>query len=250
MENKNEEFYVIDLARILKSLWHKVWLIALSGLVLAVVGFSIATFVITPKYSSSVMLYVNNSSSSGNQSSGISSSQITAAQSLVKTYSVMLQNRTTLEKVIEKSGVSYSYKQLASMIDAKSANNTEIMKVTVESTDPEEAARIANVICEVLPERISQIIEGASMTVVENAVENYEKVSPNVTMYTVLAFVLGILFSAAAITVKTVLDDRIYDEDYVLKNYDCPVLAKIPDLVNSKGKQYGYYYQSEQEEIK
>jgi len=250
MENKSEEFYVIDLGRIVKSLWHEIWLIILSGIVLAALGFSLATFVITPKYSSSVMLYVNNSSSSGNQSSGISSSQITAAQSLVKTYSVMLQNRTTLEKVIEKAGVSYTHTQLASMIEAKSANNTEIMKVTVESTDPEEAARIANAICDVLPERISEIIEGASMTVVENAVENYEKVSPNRTMYTAVAFMLGILISVAAITVKTLLDDRIYDEDYVLKNYDCPVLAKIPDLINSKGKKYGYYYQSKREENK
>jgi hypothetical protein len=40
-----------------------------------------------------------------------------------------------------------------------------------------------------------------------------------------------------------ILDDTIHDDEYVLRTYNCPVLAKIPDLMNTGTKSYSYYYQ-------
>ena len=242
MENKKKEYYTIDLGHIFKTLWKRMWIIIIAGVLLAVLGLVISSFVITPTYSSSIMLYVNNSSFSlGNTSFSISSSEITAAQSLVKTYSEILTNRTTLERVIDKAGVSYTYKELAQMISAAPSNETEIMKVTVVSTDPYEAAKIANCVAEVLPVRISEIIDGASMEVVDSAIPNPDKIAPSRTNYTIAGFALGVLVSVIVLVVVAMMDDTIHDEEYVLNNYEYPILAKIPDLVNAGGKKYGYY---------
>ena len=95
------EYYTIDLVHIFKTLWQRIWLIVLAGIIAAGIGFSVSAFLIKPEYSSSIMLYVNNSSFSlGNTSFSISSSEITAAQSLVKTYGEILNNRSTLDRVI------------------------------------------------------------------------------------------------------------------------------------------------------
>ena len=245
MDKKTKEYYTIDLLHIMKSLAKRAWLIILAAFVAAFVGFSIAAFVITPTYSSSIMLYVNNTSFSlGNTSFSISASEINAAQSLVKTYSEILNNRTTLERVIDKAGVDYTYQQLSGMIKAAPSNETEIMKVTVTCEDPYEAAKIANCIAEVLPIRISEIIDGASMDVVDSAVPNENKVNPSITKYTALGLLLGLLVSAGILVVVAILDDTIHDEEYVLQNYEFPILAKIPDLANTGGKHYGYYYQN------
>ena len=151
MINQNQdsrEYFTIDLFHILKSLWKRIWIIALSGILAATIGFLFSRFFITPTYSSTIMLYVNNSSFSlGNTSFSISSSEITAAQSLVNSYGEILNNRTTL---IEKAQVPYNYKQLSAMITSAPSNDTEIMKVTVTTIDPYEAANIANCIAEVL----------------------------------------------------------------------------------------------------
>ena len=245
MENKTKEYYTIDLLHVMKSLLKRAWLIVLAGLLAAFVGFSIAAFMITPTYSSSIMLYVNNTSFSlGNTSFSISSSEITAAQSLVKTYSEILNNRTTLERVIDKAGVPYTYEELSEMIKAAPSNETEIMKVTVTCEDPYEAAKIANCIAEVLPVRISEIIDGASMDVVDSAVPNTEKVAPSITKYTAFGLLIGVIVSVGILVVAAILDDTIHDEEYVLQNYKFPILAKIPDLSNPGGKHYGgYYYQ-------
>ena len=245
MENKVNDNYTIDIVHIAKALLHRAWLIILAGFLSAVIGFSISAFLITPTYSSSVMLYVNNSSFTlGNTSFSISSSEITAAQNLVKTYSEILNNRTTLERVIDKTGVSYSYRELSGMIAARPSNDTEIMKVTVTTTNPYESAKIANCIAEVLPIRVSEIIDGASMEVVDSAIPEFNKVAPSITKYTAIGLVLGAVFAAAVIVVLALLDDTIHDEDFVLQNFDCPILAKIPDLINSGNKTYGYYYQA------
>ncbi len=244
MDNKTKEYYTIDVMHIMKTLWNRAWIIALVGFLSAAIGFSFSAFVIKPTYSSSIMLYVNNNSFSlGNTDFSISSSQLTAAQGLVKTYSEILNSRTTLERVIEEAEVDYSYKSLAGKIKCTPANDTEILKVTVTTTNPYEAAKIANTIAEVLPIRISEIIDGASMEVVDSAVPELQKVAPSVTKYTAVGLILGVLVSVAALVIVALRDDTIHDEDYILNNYEYPILGKVPDLLNTgKQKKYGYYY--------
>jgi capsular polysaccharide biosynthesis protein len=242
-DKKMGEYYTIDLAHIFKSLFKKMWLLILAGIIAASCGFVYAKFFIAPTYSSSIMLYVNNSSFSlGGTSVSISASEISAAQSLVKTYSELLNNRTTLKRVQEKSGLKYTTKELSAMITAEPANETEIMRVTITANDAKHAAKIANTIAEVLPDRIAEIIDGASMEVVDSAIPNYEKIAPSVSQHTAVGFIIGFVLMAMIIAIVALMDDTIHDEEYILKTYDYPILAKIPDLVNVDSKKYGYYY--------
>lgn len=241
-ENYSKEYYTIDLLHIFKTLMNKVWIIILVCIITGVIGFATSAFVIAPKYSASIMLYVNNSSVSlGNASFSISSSEITAAQDLVKTYIVILDNRTTLEKVIDDTDVSYTYKELSTMIEASAVNETEILRVKVVSEDPYEAAKIANSIAVVLPNRISEIIEGASMEVVDSAIVSTQKISPSITKYTAIGIIIGTLLSVICIALFAIMDDTIHDEEYILNNYDYPILAKVPNLLNSGSDHYKYY---------
>lgn len=246
-EKATREYYTIDMLHIFKSLWRRAWLIALCGLLAAVIGFSIAAFAIAPTYSSYIKLYVNNSSFSlGNTSFSISSSELTAAQSLVRTYGDILDSRSTLERVIEKANVDYTWKELSSMITYAPSNGTEIMRVTVTCEDPYEASKIANTIAAVLPVRISEIIDGASMEVVDSAVPDIGKVAPSITQYTAVGLVLGVLMSMIVLVIFALMDDTIHDEEYVLRTYDYPILGKVPDLLNTGNKSYGYYSQKHQ----
>ena len=241
-EHTNKEYYTIDLLHIFKSLVNKLWVIILVSVLSGVIGFVTSAFLIAPKYSASIMLYVNNSSVSlGNASFSISSSEITAAQDLVKTYIVILDNRTTLEKVIDETKVSYDYKELSKMIEASAVNETEILCVKVTSENPYEAAKIANCIAVVLPNRISEIIEGASMEVVDSAVVSNQKVSPSITNYTTIAMVLGIIAATLIIALFAIMDDTIHDEEYILNNYNYPILAKVPNLLSTNSDNYKYY---------
>ncbi len=245
MENNNRDSYTIDIMHILKFLWYKAWAIILVGILTAAIGFSFANFFIAPTYSSSIMLYVNNANK-GDQFN-ITQSDIISSKELIKTYSEILNNRTTLERVIADAGINYDYKQLSSMITSGPSNDTQVMKVTVTSTDPNEAAEIANCICNVLPVRIEEIIDGASMEIVESAIPNPDKVGPSITRYTVIGGVIGIFIMAAVFAVVAIVDDTIHDDNHITQSYKYPILAKIPDLVYASSKQYGYYSQKHTE---
>ena len=239
----NKDYYVVDIMHIVKAVWRKIWLVVIAGILAAAIGFSIATFLITPTYSSSIMLYVNNSSfSAGDLGFSISTSQLSAAQSLAKTYTVILKNRTTLQRLIDETGVDYNWGELNQMIESSSVNNTEVMRVTVTCEDPYKAEKIANGIAKVLPQRISEIVEGASMEVVDSAVANPRKVAPSATKYAVYGFILGAILAVLGVSLAAFMDNTIHDEEYITNVYDYPILAKVPNLLDSGAKKYDYYY--------
>ena len=244
-EKNTRDYYSIDLVHIVKSLWRRAWVIVLCALLVGAVGFAYSSFLLKPSYSSSIKMYVNNKTVSpgGNSDFNISSSDLTASQTLVRTYGEILRSRTTLENVIEKANLDYTWKQLSGMIEYAPSNNTEIMRVTVTTNDPYEASVIANTIAEVLPERIEDIIDGTTMKPVDSAVPELDKVGPSVTKYTAVGIIFGLFVSVVVLFIAALRDDTIHDSDYVLKTYDCPILGKVPNLVYSGNKSYGYYEQ-------
>lgn len=244
MENKKQNAleYEVDILHILGAIWRKLWIVVLCAVVAATITFSYAAFFITPMYSSTAMMYVNNKSITlGGTSVSISASEISAAQSLVKTYLVILNNRTTLQEVIDRTGVDYTWKQLSGMITASAVNDTEIFRVTVTADSAETAEKIVNGIAEVLPERVSDIIQGSSMKIVDGGIENSQPVSPNITTYTMVGFIIGLVIACSIIVVYAILDDTIRSEDYVIQKYNYPILARVPDLAGGDGSKYKYY---------
>ena len=89
----------IDLLKLLKVLWSRVWLIVLAAFIGGVAFFLYTFFFITPQYKSSALLYVNNNSLDiGSTKLNITSGDISASSSLIDTYCVILRSRTTLEQ--------------------------------------------------------------------------------------------------------------------------------------------------------
>lgn len=241
-ENNNKEME-IDLLELAKVLWKRVWVIVLSVVILGAVAAIYSTQMITPMYKASTSLYVSNNSGATNGNGNITSADISASQSLVDTYIAILQSRRTLGEVIEKANLDYSYEELKEMVSAQSINGVEILNIDVVSAKPWEATTIANTIGEVLPEQIGSIIEGSSVKVVDHAVTPYDKCSPNNLKNTAIGMMLGFVLSCAYIILKELLDDNIKNEEYLLQNYDIPVLAVIPDLNNQKSGNNYYYAQ-------
>lgn len=239
MSNSND-YYEIDLNQILHALWHRLWAIILAAVIAGGALFSYAAFLVTPLYEAETLMYVNNSSFSlGSTSFSISSSELTAAQSLVDTYIVILKTRTTLNQVIQEANLDYSYRELSEMITSAPVNNTEVFSVKVTSDSPQEAEQIANTIAEILPNKIADIVDGSSVRVVDYAIVPAEKASPSITLFTAIGVLIGIVLACMIIIIREMMDTQIHSEDYLIQTYKLPVLAVIPDLFDSKNA--GYY---------
>lgn len=233
----------IDLLDLMKYLWKKAVYIIAATVLGGLIAYIYAAFMITPQYSASVMIYVNASSVSvGNTSVKISNGDLSASRNLVDTYLVILGSRETLQEVIDDLDLSYTYRQLSNMISGGSVNDTEVFRVTVTSTDPQEAADIANDILKVLRVRIKKIIDGSQAVSVDGAIPNHVPVSPNIPRYTVMGALVAMIIVGAAIVIQFLMDTEIHSESYLLNTYpDIPLLTVVPDI-NASDHGYGYSY--------
>lgn len=250
MERKDET--VIDIWKILQLLLKRLWIILLVSVIGAAAAFFYTHKFITPQYRASADLYVNGSTSIAGMELSVSSGTIQTARSLIPTYSVILKSRLTLEEVINRLDLPYSYGALSGRVSAASVGETEILRITVTSSDPEEARLIANTIVDVLPEKISKIVHGSSVEVVDLAVTPGAPFSPSYSSNVTKGFIVGLVLSAlAVILLEYFLHDSIEDTEWLKNEFGekVPVLAAIPDA-NAKhkkgsygkyGKYYGYY---------
>ena len=145
MENttkKAQSGYNVDVVHIMKSLWKRAWVIILAGLLLGVTFFLYSKFLLTPQYSSEVRLFINNGTvvidHSGDREYHYSytASELSAAQSLVKTYMGIMKGETTMDEVIERSGVDYTPEQLAGRIQMEAVDETEEFRFPEEMKTP------------------------------------------------------------------------------------------------------------------
>ena len=238
-KGNNDEYLEIDLLRLLGALWHRAWVIILAALICGAIAFGYASVIVTPTYRTSATMYVNNGSLSLG-STTISLSDMNASSSLVTRYIVLLKSRSTLTEVIDRLNLPYTPTQLGDMISASSINSTEFFNITVTSTDPVEATLIANTMAEVLPTRVEDIMDGSAVKVVDLAIVPSSRYAPNVTRYTAIGLLIGVVLSAAVIILMELFDEQIRGEDYLIQTYNLPILATIPDL-NASGKGKGYY---------
>lgn len=240
LDNKEIE---IDLWRLITAIMYKIWLVIIASVAGAILAGAVTFFLVTPLYQSSAMFYVNNSSLSvGDASLSLSTGDISAAKSLVDSYIVILKTRSSLNDVIDYAGVDRTYSEVKGMISAAAVNSTEIFEVVVTSPDPVEAEKIASAVAYILPNRISDIIEGTSAKVVDTAIIAAAPSSPSYTKNILIGFMLGALISVGYIVLRELFDTTIRSEDDVAQGCKYPVLTSVPNMsAPSKG---GYYYYS------
>ena len=240
-KDKNEEIE-IDLTKLLLAVWRYAAVILIVGILFSAVAFLYAQNFVTPKYEANVLFYVNNSTISLSSAVAITTGELSAASNLVSTYVAILQSRANMELVLQQSGAHYTYEQLRGMVSASAVNSTGLFRVTVTSSNPEEARTLANVIADILPDKISDIVNNSSVEVVDYAVTPHSRVSPSYLKYAMIGLMLGIILAGGIVVILELMDDVIHDEDYLITNFESPVLASIPDLEARAHKKYGYGY--------
>lgn len=235
----NEEVE-IDTKRIAGALGDSARLIGAAALVCAVLVSLYTLIFVPPMYQSSAMFYVKNSVLSPDSvSAGVGVGDLSASRELVDSCIVILNTRQTLDAVMEETGVKLTEKQLEKRISAVSVDNTEIFRVTVMAPDAQEALKIAEAIVRILPMKISGIIEGASVKIVDTPVAAVQPVSPRYAMNALIGLLAGLVLAAGFAVLRELLDSSVYSEDEVDENCRYPVLAVVPDMSRPDERSWG-----------
>ena len=250
-----DEGFSIDIPDLLHTLWKNILVIILVSVLSGALSFGRTLLFVSPKYSASATLYINNSSISIGDSNFTISSKLSTT-TLVDIYMLIINSRTTLEEVIEEAGLNMSSGALRGMIKTTALNASGAFQITVTSSDPAQAELIANTVAKLIPDRIAHIIDGSSVRVIDYAIIPTSRSSPNYINDTLTGLAIGAAVSAICIILIHLLRKRndvaIHSTDEMKTLYpDIPVLAAIPDmrLVGKKGY-YSSYYESNKEKKK
>ena len=221
----NEENEVIDLVEILYAIRQHLLEVILATVVAAIIGFAASKFLMTPQYSSSAMMIVNTRQ---DVTSNVTSDQINSATKLVATYSIIIKSDTVLQQVIENLELGMTYSELNSRVSVQAVDDTQVMKITVNSTSPEWAQTVCDEILAVSPDIIKEAVEAGAVKVISKASLNLNPISPNIKKNTALGAMVGLVLALGIIVLQVLLDNKINTEEDVTKYLDMTVLGVIP----------------------
>ena len=229
----NEQEIEIDFKQLFDALLSRAWMIAAVTLMLGAFAFFYSKFAITPLYEAKSTIYVN--SSQNVISNNIETNEISASSMMASVFVEMLKSNAIIDEVKELSGVSFELDTLISMISATAVDDTPLMRITVVSPNPKEAVLISNALLDVAPGKMTNIVDGGSVKIIDRPLEPAYPSSPNILNNTLLGLVLGFILSAGIVILMELLDSRIRDEEQIRNMFeDLPVLATIPEIIVSE----------------
>jgi polysaccharide biosynthesis transport protein len=146
------------------------WLITGLALLAGVVAF-IVTSIMPPVYESTAMLLVNPSKNS----TASQYNDLMAGTQLALTYSQMLKDRPVLETVIADLGLKQSADALAKRIIAEPVSSSQIIKLTVSDSNPEQAALITNTLAQTFIKRVEELSAMRYAGTIKNAKDRMDE---------------------------------------------------------------------------
>jgi succinoglycan biosynthesis transport protein ExoP len=196
----------MELARYLLLVRKWWWLLVAGTLAAGVASYGISK-TLTPIYSSTATLLVNQTQVPGT----IAYNDILTSERLTSTYKELIGKRLVLEEVSDRLALPYSPAQLATMISVSVVTDTQLLRLSVENSDPALASEIANTTASVFIEQNTenQLSRPGDVSIVEAATAPSVPVKPHVLLNTVMAAAIGLLLAAGAALLIEYLDDTV-----------------------------------------
>ena len=220
-----------ELFQILLKNW--LWIL-LSTLGCAILGLLITMFLITPKYRAEATMIVNTRQ---DQTATVTNDQITSAQKLVDTYSIIIRSRRVVDPIMEKLNIEADYESFVKNIIVESVNDTQVMSIQVENKDPEIALQVVQEIVDRAPGAIISTVEAGSVNVVSEPYVNAEEpVSPSKLKNTAIAAFIGLFISSGTFLLIAFLDNTFKSEEDIQKRLGLVTIGIIPTTESCKKK--------------
>ena len=220
----------ISLKELFLTMKKRIMLIITITIIAMVVTGLVSYFVLTPVYKSSTQILVNQSKT--DDTTFYNTNEVQTNIQLISTYSVIIKSAAILNNVKNELGLNISVSQLNSKISVESAQNSQIMTVSVTDSDPVIALEIANKTAEVFKKEIAEIMNVNNVTVLPlaNDQENQSPVSPNSPLNIVTSAAIGLLIGIGLAFLLEYLDNTVKSEQDIERLIEIPVLGAITTI--------------------
>lgn len=225
----------LTIADMLKMFLQHIKLIIIVTVLGALVAFLYVTYMVTPMYSTSALILVQNgnsfetdiSSSSNKSLSGekVNMSDISSSQMLANTCSTLFTVDPDMKSIISGANISISV-----------VEDSYFLRISSTSSDPHTAANIANLVANTAPQVFKKYFgDAGKVDTVEEANVPSSPSSPNRSRYVLIGLLIGLVLSLGISFLLEIIDTTIKPGDDLYKMYDIPVFAEIVDFESEGG---------------
>lgn len=230
----------ITVQKIIAILLHRIVFILAAGAVMGLIFFGYTSLFITPMYSTSSMIFVQNynkstskttddqSATSSAESSNTSnnktaqkifSSDISGSSSLASICVILFQNSDEITQLYDGCVVDIAVHDSSFYID-----------ITVSGSDPQKCANVANQISEQCQTVYHNNFDYGQIGVIRTAKEPYAPYSPNKVKNTLIGVAIGLVAACVIAILLELIDTTIKSDEDLSEIYKVPVFAEIPDF--------------------
>ena len=244
MSTFDTDFWIGDLAmpknvtiqKIISILLEKIKFIIFSTFIVGLLFCLYSNFIITPIYSTSSMIFVQNYNSKKNANNNttddksdsksineenqkIYGSDISGSSTLANICVILFQNSDKMTAVYDGCSVTMQVTE-----------GTFYITFTVTGPDPQKCTNVANKLTDVAQEVFKEQFAYGHLGTVRDAKVPYAPISPDNTKNTILGLALGLIASCVIFILLELIDTTIKADDDLQQIYGLPVFAEIPDF--------------------
>lgn len=235
----------VTIQRIVSVLLHRIKFIILATVVMGLLFFMYSRFVIAPMYSTSTMIYVQNYSSSQRESANDKSSTTkkadddtakkTTNEENQKIYPADISASANLAEIcvtLFKNSDEMTALYDGCTVNVDVADGTFFITITVDGTDAQKCANVANQLAEKAAEVYNSKFSYGQIGTLRQAKVPSAPYAPSNTKNMLIGAAIGLIASCLISILIELIDTTIKSEDDIQDIYGIPIFAEIPDFEN------------------
>ena len=226
----------ITISDLLQMFLHHIKLIIAVTLLGGLLAFLYVSFMVTPIYTTSALIIVQNGNTFDIQSSSgsnnttlngekVNTADITSSQMLANTCATLFTVDPDMRSIISGANISIN-----------NVENSYFLRINSSSSDPQTAANIANLVANTAPEVFKKYFgDAGKVDTVDEASVPSRPSSPDVKRYALIGLLIGLILSLVISFLIEIVDTTIKPGDDLYKQYEIPVFAEILDFDSEGG---------------
>ena len=237
----------VTIQRIVGVLLQRIKFIILATVVMGLLFFMYSRFVIAPMYSTSTMIYVQNYSSSQRANANADTKSTTPSKAAddttkkttneenQKIYPADISASANLAEIcvtLFKNSDEMTALYDGCTVNVDVADGTFFITITVDGTDAQKCANVANQLAEKAAEVYNSKFSYGQIGTLRQAKVPSAPYAPSNTKNMLIGAAIGLIASCLISILIELIDSTIKSEDDIQDIYGIPIFAEIPDFEN------------------
>lgn len=240
MDNKKNIFFAVDLSDILFWLMKWKWVVIGVAILFALVGYIFSNVTYTAEYTATASMVVNSKSESLTQAGTTVDAMLT--QNLIPTYTRILKSEKIAKHVMSKFDINLAMGVIENMMEVTIGEESQVVYLKVNHTDPYMAKNIANAVIQVAPAVMMEVVEAGSVNVLDYAVLPTQPEPPKTVQYMTMLGIIGFLLVCIIIATINFFVMKVKNSDDIEHKIGQMVLGEIPHATATNEKEKSFLH--------